>query len=223
MADPSLTPRNALAADPVRNYRFVVSFYPQIMKTDGGLYGSTAWKPVGRFGFTSVSGFAFNVAVQQIREGGYNATVRQVPTNIEFSALQLDRGIVLGSQQNWDWMKMLLRTVQGRASNAKALFRSDVEIAVLNAPVPYANRKGGKGYSTGASSESAAARDDSVAMRFRIYNAWPTSVVYSDLNAGDNALMVERMTLVHEGLDLLWGKESNGRITSAGNFGTPTT
>jgi phage tail-like protein len=43
-------------------------------------------------------------------------------------------------------------------------------------------------------------------MRFKVYNAWPTTVAYSDLNAGDNALYVEQMTLVHEGFDLNWGK-----------------
>ena len=42
-------------------------------------------------------------------------------------------------------------------------------------------------------------------MRFKVYNAWPTTVAYSDLNAGDNALYVEQMTLVHEGFDLNWG------------------
>jgi phage tail-like protein len=41
-------------------------------------------------------------------------------------------------------------------------------------------------------------------MRFEVYNAWPTSVAYSDLNAGDNALFVEQMTLVHEGFDVNW-------------------
>jgi phage tail-like protein len=41
-------------------------------------------------------------------------------------------------------------------------------------------------------------------MRFNVYNCWPTAVAYSDLNAGDNALFVEQMTLVHEGFDVNW-------------------
>lgn len=219
MAEESLNARGALQADPIRNYRFIVSFYPQIMKPMGGTWGEPNWKPVGRFGFASVSGFAFNVGVQTIREGGFNATVRQVPTHVEFSALQLDRGIGLGSSQNWDWMRMMLRTVQGRAQGNRALFRSDIEVAVLSSPVPYANRKrsfGGEGRN-----EYQAASDDHVAMRFRVYNAWPTSVVYSDLNAGDNALMVERMTIVHEGLDVSWGDQVGGRLIDANDFGRP--
>jgi phage tail-like protein len=41
-------------------------------------------------------------------------------------------------------------------------------------------------------------------MRFEVYNCWPTAVAYSDLNAGDNALLVEQMTLVHEGFNVNW-------------------
>jgi phage tail-like protein len=98
-------------------------------------------------------------------------------------------------------MKQLFATVQAGGSTL-ALgknFRCDIEIAVLNHPVPSsgANVTAGTGAVTGAS--------DDVAMRFRVYNAWPTTVAYSDLNAGDNALFVEQMTLVHEGFDLNWG------------------
>lgn len=224
MATESLNVRGSLQADPIRNFRFIVSFYPTIMPGASGKYGQPNWKPVGRFGFTSVSGFAFNVGVQTIREGGYNATVRQIPTHVEFSALQLDRGVALGSSQNWDWMRMMLRVVQGRAEGSKALFRSDVEIAVLTAPVPYGNSNKSYGYQNNNSeyqNEYQSAKDDHVALRFRLYNAWPTSVVYSDLNAGDNALMVERMTLVHEGLDVAWGDVKDDRLIDAGDFGTP--
>jgi len=44
-------------------------------------------------------------------------------------------------------------------------------------------------------------------MRFTVFNAWPTSIAYSDLNAGDNALFVEQMTLVHEGFDVTWAPD----------------
>lgn len=202
----------APVSDPVGNYRFLVHFYPHQV-----VPGSrTGWKPMGMMGFTSVSGFSYNVNVVSIREGGYNTTLHQVPTQVDFSALQLDRGVLLGTQQNWDWMKMMLRVVQGRASRAGALFRSDVQVSVLQSPTPY----GGGGYSSAANS-GATAYDDNVTMRFRLYNAWPSSVVYSDLNAGDNALMVERMTLVHEGLDVSWGSWDGNDFVNAPNFGTP--
>ena len=114
---------------------------------------------------------------------------------------------------------MMLRTVQGRAEGPKALFRSDVEVAVLTAPVPYGNTR--KSYGFEDRNEYQVAKDDHVALRFRLYNAWPTSVVYSDLNAGDNALMVERMTLVHEGLDVSFGRQTAAGLVDADDFGLP--
>ena len=187
--------RSTLATDPVRNFRFLVTFKPQDTSNTGL---GTMTIPMG---FTSVSGLAVTTDSIPYREGGYNTTVHQIPGQTSFTPLTLQRGVILGSKQNWDWMKQLFATVQAGGSTL-ALgknFRCDIEIAVLNHPVPSqgANVTTGTGAVTGAS--------DDVAMRFRVYNAWPTTVAYSDLNAGDNALFVEQMTLVHEGFDLNWG------------------
>ena len=188
--------RSTLATDPVRNFRFLVTFKPQDTSNTGL---GTMTIPMG---FTSVSGLAVTTDSIPYREGGYNTTVHQIPGQTSFTPLTLQRGVILGSKQNWLWMKQLFATVQAGGSTL-ALgknFRCDIEIAVLNHPVPSqgANVTTGTGAVTGAS--------DDVAMRFRVYNAWPTTVSYSDLNAGDNALFVEQMTLVHEGFDLSWGK-----------------
>ena len=187
--------RSTLATDPVRNFRFLVTFKPQ--DTSNTALG-TMTIPMG---FTSVSGLAVTTDSIPYREGGYNTTVHQIPGQTSFTPLTLQRGVILGSRQNWDWMKQLFATVQAGGSTL-ALgknFRCDIEIAVLNHPVPSqgANVTSGTGAVTGPT--------DDVAMRFRVYNAWPTTVAYSDLNAGDNALYVEQMTLVHEGFDLNWG------------------
>ena len=90
-------------------------------------------------------------------------------------------------------------------------FRCDLEIQVLNHPVPSSGADVGGG---------ATAPTDEVAMRFKVYNAWPTTVAYSDLNAGDNALYVEQMTLVHEGFDLNWASidPKTSAVTSAASF-----
>ena len=185
--------RSTLATDPVRNFRFLVTFQPQ----DTGNTGlGTMTIPMG---FTSVSGLAVTTDSIPYREGGYNTTVHQIPGQTSFTPLTLQRGVILGSKQNWDWMKQLFATVQagGSSLDPGKNFRCDLEIAVLNHPVPSANAD----VNTGAATAAA----DEVAMRFKVYNAWPTTVAYSDLNAGDNALYVEQMTLVHEGFDLNWG------------------
>lgn len=186
--------RSTLTTDPVRNFRFLVTFQPQ---DTGNTALGTVTIPMG---FTSVSGLAVTTDSIPYREGGYNTTVHQIPGQTSFTPLTLQRGVILGSRQNWDWMKQLFATVQAGGSTLQTgkNFRCDIEIAVLNHPVPSA----GADVNTGT---AATAATDEVAMRFKVYNAWPTTVAYSDLNAGDNALYVEQMTLVHEGFDLNWG------------------
>ena len=187
--------RSTLATDPVRNFRFLVTFEPQDTSNTG--LGTTTIP----MGFTSVSGLAVTTDSIPYREGGYNTTVHQIPGQTSFTPITLQRGVILGSKQNWDWMKQLFATVQAGGSTL-ALgknFRCDLEIAVLNHPIP------SSGANVLSGEVAAIAPKDEVAMRFKVFNAWPTTVAYSDLNAGDNALYVEQMTLVHEGFDLNWG------------------
>lgn len=201
--------RSGLTTDPVRNFRFLVTFQPQ--DTSNTALG-TKTIPMG---FTSVSGLAVTTDSIPYREGGYNTTVHQIPGQTSFTPLTLQRGVILGTSQNWDWMKQLFATVQAGASTLDSgkNFRCDLEIAVLNHPIPSSTGTEGGG-TAGTTSK------DEVAMRFKVYNAWPTTVAYSDLNAGDNALYVEQMTLVHEGFDLKWGKynDQTKKFENAGNY-----
>jgi phage tail-like protein len=207
--------RGALNSDPIRNFRFLVTFLPLTVTGTGG------WTPNPKVGFTSVSGLAIATESIPYREGGYNTTVHQIPGQSTFSPVTFQRGVTVGSDQNWQWMKMLFQTVSGTTFANRQSFRSDVEIAVLNHPVPYsrANQDPNSKYGV-TQSETLSAEDDLVVARFRLYNAWPTTVAYSDLNAGDNALMVEQMTLVHEGMSMEWAgyNDGDGLITAASQF-----
>ena len=187
--------RSSLATDPLRNFRFLVTFKPLTDAKGSPISTATANLKSATFGFTSVSGMAVTTDSIPYREGGYNTTVHQIPGQTTFAPLTLQRGVILGTNQNWEWMKNLFATVQGGGSTRTATenFRCDVEIAVLSHPIP----------ATGETDQTASASDH-VAMRFNVYNCWPTSVAYSDLNAGDNALFVEQMTLVHEGFNVNW-------------------
>jgi phage tail-like protein len=103
-------------------------------------------------------------------------------------------------------MRKLFATVQnGTTSLQGENFRADVEIEVLTHPIA---GSGGSNVDL-----TVANYKDHVSARFQVYNAWPTSVAYSDLNAGDNALFVEQLTLVHEGFDMTWASD----LTTAGS------
>jgi len=197
----TLNPRSTLLTDPLRNFRFLVTFQPQDSNatTLRGLNNVT-------LGFTSVSGLAVTTDSIPYREGGYNTTVHQIPGQTSFTPLTLQRGVMLNTHQNWDWMKNMFVTVSGGSNHKNAQnFRCDVEIAVLSHPIPGAINQ---------TETTNAASQDHTAMRFKVYNAWPTTVAYSDLNAGDNALYVEQMTLVHEGFDINWAADLDNSATA---------
>ena len=198
--------RSSLITDPLRNFRFLVTFKPLTDATGAPISTATSNLKSAKFGFTSVSGMAVTTDSIPYREGGYNTTVHQIPGQTTFAPITLQRGVILGTSQNWEWMKNLFATVQGGGSTRGRTenFRCDMEIAVLSHPVP----------ATGENDNTPTASDH-VAMRFNVYNAWPTSVAYSDLNAGDNALFVEQMTLVHEGFNVNWAANLT---TSAADF-----
>jgi phage tail-like protein len=208
-----LNNRSNIATDPIRNFRFLVTFKPQQNLPSGNLTGVTGTLPKDvtdaqsgwakglssiPFGFTSVGGLAVSTDSIPYREGGYNTTVHQIPGQTSFAPLTLQRGVILGSDQNWNWMKELFQTVQGTVARSAAdNFRVDIDIDVLSHPLA----------STATTSTNPGTYNDHVSMRFKVYNAWITSIAYSDLNAGDNAILVEQMSLVHEGFEVVWGKD----------------
>lgn len=195
--------RSSLLTDPIRNFRFLVTIHPHKPADAKDWY-----EKGGTFGFTSVSGLSVTTDAIPYREGGYNTTVHQIPGQTTFAPITLQRGVILGTQQNWNWMKHLFATING--DNTTALgqdFRADVEIAVLSHPTPSFS-----GQDVDNIPATGNVAKDHVALRFKVYNCWVASVAYSDLNAADNAIFVEQMTLVHEGFDMKWG---TGLATSA--------
>jgi phage tail-like protein len=202
--------RSSLATDPIRNFRFLVTFKPHQASlgtaTDANGASATnagAMKDI-KYGFTAISGLAVTTDSIPYREGGYNTTFHQIPGQTSFSPLTMSRGVQVGTNNGWNWMKTLFQTVQGTGGLTNAgsdiigNFRCDIEIQVLSHPIP--------GSGAAAAGDNAAS-DDHVALRFNVYNAWITAIAYSDLNAGDNAIFVEQMSIVHEGFDVNWAPD----------------
>jgi phage tail-like protein len=133
-------------------------------------------------GFMSVSGLNITVDVIAYRVGSYNTTTQKMPGQADFSPITLSRGLAVGTAQNWAWMTELFTVMQGTGpNNGTQDFRSTIDVQVLSHPVT--------------------ASSANIPAWFRIYNAWPTALAYSDLDAGANQLLIEQMTLAHEGFD----------------------
>jgi phage tail-like protein len=193
---------STLATDPVRNFRFLVQFLPTADAATPEFAFNTS------MGFTSVSGLTVSTEAIQYREGGYNTTVHQLPGQTSFSPITLSKGVMLGeTSSQLDWMKRLFSVISsGAKAGIGADFRCDLDISVLSHP----NAAGLSG-----EDKTLAKRNENphVAIRFRVYNAWITNLSYSNLDAGGNSLMVEEMTLVHEG----WDAKYASALTTAGS------
>lgn len=135
--------------------------------------------------FANVSGLSVNTPAIAYREGGNNTTARKMPGQSDFPPITLQRGIAVGTNALWNWYIEIFHVVQGGGRGFSGNdFRSNMTIDVLDHPV-----------SLGTTPTKA---------RFQVFNAWPTQIQCSDLDAGGNALLMETMTLEHEGwvLDL---------------------
>lgn len=205
--DFAISGRSSMNTDPTRNFRFLVSFQPYAADNASPLR-------VINFGFTSVSGLSVAVEPIPYREGGMNTTLHQIPGQATFSPLTLTRGVHLGNRQAWLWIKQLFAAIGPTNGPSPAFnFRAAVDIHVLQHPLASTNDA-----ATDYNDASRFSDNDPVAMSFRFYNAWISSLAYSDLNAGDNAIAVEQMTLVHEGMEMFWGDTVGGASQSGVTF-----
>jgi phage tail-like protein len=138
-------------------------------------------KPIS-LGFMSVSGLNITVDVIAYREGGYNTTTQKMPGQADFSPITLSRGVAVGHAEDITWMKELFTVMQGTGSAAAGNdFRRTIDVQILDHPVT--------------------APKVPIKAWFRIFNAWPTSIAWSDLDAGANQLFITQLVLAHEGFD----------------------
>ena len=184
---------STLMTDPVRNFKFLVTFLP-----------TNDWKDASKpakMGFVSLSGLTVTTESIAYREGGYNTNVHQIPGQSAFSPITLSKGVMLGQSSNAKWMKRLFSVMTPSVtSGVGAGFRCNLDIQVLSHPNP-------QGSTGGASGQADNPEAQHTSLRFKVYNAWISSLAYSNLDAGANTLMVEEMSLVHEGWDVSYATD----------------
>lgn len=144
-----------------------------------------------RLGFMSVGGLSVSTDMIPYREGGNNTTARKLPGQTNFAALSLTRGMVVGTNQMWLWFKEIFNVVAGGGrGTAGNDFRTNFVIQLLDHPVT--------------------SGPTPIKAEWTVYNAWPSSLQYSDLDAGGNGVEIEQMTLENEGWDLGWADSAPG-------------
>jgi phage tail-like protein len=158
-------------------------------------------------GFMSVSGLNVTTSVIAYREGGMNTVTQKLPGQSDFSPIVLSRGVAVGHAEDIAWVKQIFAVTQGSVNTIGAGndFRRNIEIDVLAHPVT--------------------AGTVPISATYYVFNAWPTALAYSDLDAGANQLLISQMTLAHEGWDYALASSVTGDAAIAGApaIGFPST
>lgn len=174
--------RSSIATDPLRNFRFRVRINHRTAH-----YGD-------RFltlGFMTCSGLSMETAVVAYREGHFNTTPQKMPGQTDFPPLTLSRGSMPKTPAALHWMDEIFIAIAGTgygAPSKKESFRSTINIDVMTHPTTKSTVP--------------------ILLRFDVYNAWPSSLAYSDLDAGGNAVLMEQMVIQHEGWRPTYAKDA---------------
>jgi phage tail-like protein len=126
-----------------------------------------------RIGFSKIAGLEVATSVIEYREGSYLIyNTTKQPGRTLYSNIVLERGIFLNDFDFFTWWQKTYNFQEKSQS-----FRRDVIISLL---------------------------DDAhnPVMVWKVLNAWPCRVRWSELNAMDNQVMMESLELTHEGLVL---------------------
>jgi len=174
--------------DPIRNFKFNVQAI---------LTGEA--DPFADFGFMSVEGIAMNTEMVAYREGGWNTSPHKLPGQTDFSPLTMSSGVYFNKPQLWNLARKMFNvqwgTPPGLGMSGGLIdeFRYDLIVRVLGHPVTI-------GPESGSSSDTAGA-----ILAYKFVNCWTASVGFSGLNASDNAIVVQQMTVHHEGFGVYFG------------------
>lgn len=123
-------------------------------------------------GFQKVSGLKASTDVTEYREGGDNLTVTKLPGLTKFEPITLERGMS-EDRDMWNWA-MKVFEVGGNGVVESPLYRANVAIKLLD-------------------------RDGKIVRHWNVPNAWVSNYETGDLDAMSEGVMIERITIQHEG------------------------
>ena len=200
-----------IRTDPLRNFKFRVQIVPQ---TDSGLNKPHMAGGIGNLGFAQMSGIAVTNEVIPYREGGMNTHPHKMVGQSDFAPVSLARGVFpdSGGKALSKWQEFMHTWQGGQADGsdpaerggnvANSEYRCTVNVWVYDHPVT----SGTYQYNTDPSSGTAGVNLPPK-LSITLYNAWPGSFSISDLNAGDNGILIQQLQLHHEGFSMAWGDD----------------
>ena len=198
---------STLRTDPLRNFKFRVMITPNDTVGEGNLEDMA--KEITGLGFAQMSGIAVTNEVIPYREGGMNTHPHKMVGQSDFAPVSLARGVFATQEQLYRWQQFI-HSWQGGISggsqgNGGATgntegtdYRCTVTVHVYDHPVTDSS------YTYDVDPSSASKPNLPKRLTVKLYNAWPGSYSISDLNAGDNGIMIQQLQLHHEGFTMDW-------------------
>lgn len=191
------------AADPIRDFKFIVEIKPS---TTSSL--STVLDGIGNLGFAVVSGVSVQNEVIPYREGGMNTHPHKLVGLSDFAPVTFSRGAFFDQTQVYKWQQFMhswssatgtLRPgANGLSTSGNNDYRCTIGVKVLDHP---------SSGSTYVSSPLAGVTSNvslpTTRLGFVLYNCWPGAFAMSDLNAGNSGILVQQLTVHHEGFVLI--------------------
>lgn len=127
-------------------------------------------------GFQKVSGLKFDTEIVEYREGGDTNTVSKSPGLTKYDPITLERGMSEDGDM-WNWAMKVFKAGNKNGGSYKNI-RANVLIKLQD-------------------------RDGEVVKTWRVPNCWVSNYETGEFDAMGNDIMIERITLQHEGFDLV--------------------
>jgi phage tail-like protein len=198
--------------DPLRNFKFRVAILPIGETLDSYLNG------VGEIGFAQVGDLSVTNDIISYREGGMNTHPHKMVGQSDFAPVSFTRGAFAKQDQLWKWQKFMHAWLGGGVTGGQGLantddnYRCNIVVKVYDHPHTASGQvTNGDGqlryaYDGGTLSNSTNGNvvPGKVMLQYKLYNCWPGAFALTGLNAGDNGIMIQQLTVHHEGFYISW-------------------
>lgn len=194
----------AQRTDPLRNFKFTVN-----ITATGAL--NTLASNLPRLGFAEMSGLSVQNEMIPYREGGMNTHPHKMVGQSDFPPVSFSRGVFAMEGTNygdggvWAWQNFIHSWNQGVPGGSRGLndsstgntdYRCDVVVKVYDHPY---TRTGVQYLNQDMASDAGSTKPGNVRLAFKLFNCWPGVFAMNGLNAGDNGILINQLTVHHEG------------------------
>jgi phage tail-like protein len=192
-----------IRTDPLRDFKFTVEIAPFSTKL------GAITRDIGKLGFAVVSGLSVSNEMIPYREGGMNTHPHKMVGQSDFGPITFSRGVFEKQDQLWRWQQFLHSWTQATPNDNGSTgvddYRCDITVSVYDHPHSAAvATETNAGYSTDPGTLNRNVVPGNKKLSFTIYNAWPAGYALGDLNAGNSSIMIQQMTVNHEGFTINW-------------------